>query len=62
MGRRRIISASDAGTMVSVRLSRDVITLLDLIAKRDGLTGRSALLREAAYHELAARMETTDGA
>ena len=62
MPRPRAISSAGAGVLVSVRFSREIIKLLDLIAERDGLSGRSALLREAAHHEIAARMEGDDGA
>lgn len=62
MARPRTICASESGVIISVRFSRDIIELLDLIVERDHLANRSTLLREAAYNEISVRIGDKDGA
>jgi len=57
MPRPRIISESAAGVLISVRLSREIIKLLDIVAKKDGFANRSELIREATANEIEARMD-----
>lgn len=53
----RLISVDSAGVLVSVRLAREVITLLDMVAKKDEFANRSELIRESITNELEARMD-----
>jgi metal-responsive CopG/Arc/MetJ family transcriptional regulator len=56
MPRNRIISHACAGILVSVRLSPSIIELLDLLAERDGISSRSALIRIAVDNEISKRV------
>ena len=57
----RLINPDSASVMLSVRMSPDIVHMLDMLALDDGLT-RSGLLRTLIFDGVSRMMEARDGA